>query len=54
MPGNIENHEKAMQAARRFARWHLGDISWADAIINAYNHPDDANRELDYEMSEGD
>ena len=39
MDGNIE-------AAREFARWHLGYSSWADDIIYAYEHPTEALTKL--------
>lgn len=31
--------EQRMRAARDFAAWHIGDPSWADAIIDAYKRP---------------
>lgn len=44
-----ERHEKGMQAARRFAGWHLGDKGWADLIIEAYTEPGRANEIMDSE-----
>jgi len=38
-------------AARRYARWHLGDSAWAGEILRAYQNPDAANRELDKEQA---
>ena len=37
-------------AARRYARWHLGDPHWADEIIRAYKNPAVVNDELDKEQ----
>lgn len=39
-----------MQAARRYAQWHLGYRSWADQILNAYNNPEETNAALDEEQ----
>lgn len=36
--------------ARRYARWHIGDPSWADAIISAYLNPDTAQAQLQQDM----
>lgn len=35
--------------ARRFARWHIGDASWAGGILRAYFTPDIVAEELDRE-----
>jgi hypothetical protein len=37
-------------AARRYARWHLGDSAWADYILRAYNNPAVTNAALDKEQ----
>lgn len=42
----------ALAAARRYARWHLGDYVWADQILNAYNNPVETNSILDDEMGD--
>lgn len=39
-----------MAAARRYARWHIGDPMWADHIIHAYNNPEATNALLDEEQ----
>lgn len=44
-----ERHGKGMQAARRFAGWHIGDGHWAELIIEAYTNPDLANEIMDSE-----
>jgi len=40
-----------LAAARRYARWHIGDGYWADAILSAYNNPGATNRQLDEEQA---
>jgi hypothetical protein len=35
-----------IEAAREFARWHLGYSAWADDIIYAYEHPTEALTKL--------
>lgn len=44
--------EKALNAARRFALWHIGEAAWADRIIEAFRHPDETNFALDAEMED--
>lgn len=41
--------ENSMEAAREWARHHLGDASWANDIIWAYEHPDEAMHLLNEE-----
>lgn len=41
---------RGMQAARRYARWHIGDGHWADLIIQAYLNPDETFAQLDAEQ----
>lgn len=50
----MASHEEALRVARRYAEWHLGDASWANLIVGAYNNSEAVNAELDLEMSEGD
>lgn len=38
---------EGLAAARRYARWHIGDRSWADLILNAYQNPEVTNTQLD-------
>ena len=45
-----ESSKEGIAAARRFARWHLGDPNWADQIIRAYTNPSEANAMLDEEQ----
>jgi len=40
-----------LAAARRVARWHLGDSSWAGEILRAYQNPEATNRQLDEEQA---
>ena len=39
-----------LAAARRYARWHLGDSSWASEILWAYANPEATNARLDEEQ----
>jgi uncharacterized protein (DUF427 family) len=41
--------EDSMKAARLWAEYHIGDASWADDIIWAFEHPADAMRLLNEE-----
>ena len=41
-----------LAAARRKARWELGDSSWADVILSAYFNPEQANEDLNAEMGD--
>jgi len=41
---------EGVAAARRYARWHLGDPHWADNILRAYQNPEVTNRNLDEEQ----
>lgn len=50
--GGTMDDEKAMNAARRFALWHIGEAAWADRIIEAFRHPDETNFALDAEMED--
>lgn len=38
--------EKGRDAARHYARWYIGDPSWADSILHAYFNPEDTIAEL--------
>ena len=49
----MSNDAEGLRVARRIARWHMGDASWADVIIAAYKNPSMHERELDAEISEG-
>lgn len=51
---NYLDNEEGIGAARRFAAWHIGDPSWAGAILEAYFNPERTNRYLDEDMSDGD
>jgi hypothetical protein len=42
----------ALIVARRVARWHIGDPSWADLIVNAYLNPDAAMAQLQADQKE--
>lgn len=42
----MTNNERGLRVARRYAQWHIGDSTWADAIIDAYLNPDRAEQEL--------
>lgn len=42
---------EGLAAARRYARWYIGDSTWADQIINAYNTPAETNATIDKEES---
>lgn len=46
--------QEGLDAARRFALWHIGDRQWANDIIAAYLNPRATHAALDAEMSEGD
>lgn len=48
----IKRHSEGMRVARSYAAWHLGDPSWADAIVDAYLHPERAKDLLDKEKKE--
>jgi hypothetical protein len=43
--------QAGLAAARRYARWHIGDSSWADEILYAYSNPKATNAVLDEEQS---
>ena len=43
---------EGISAARRYALWYLGDPSWANQIIDAYNNPDATNAMIDRERDE--
>lgn len=43
--------QQGLTAARRVARWYIGDSRWADTIVDAYLNPDRANKTLKEEMS---
>ena len=45
-----EADARGLQAARRYARWHIGDSNWADSIIGAYLNPDAAMEALDHDQ----
>ena len=47
----IELDPAGLAAARRVARWHLGDPFWADSILRAYRNPEATNRQLDEEQA---
>lgn len=40
-----------LAAARRYARWYIGDPSWADEILSAYSSPEATNAQLDEEQA---
>ena len=42
---------EGLAAARRYARWHLGDPAWASEILEAYMNPAEANARLDKEQA---
>lgn len=44
-----ETNPEGMQAARRYAAWHLGDAGWAGEIIYAFENPEWTNKQLDEE-----
>lgn len=41
--------QNSMKAAREWARYHIGDASWANDIIWAYEHPSEAMKLLNEE-----
>lgn len=43
--------DQRMGAARRLARWYLGDSQWADMILNAYRNPEESDRRLSEEQT---
>lgn len=43
----MEIDREGIEAARRYAGWHIGDRSWADLIIRAYLDPKTVEAELD-------
>ena len=43
---------QSLAAARRKARWELGDSSWANVILSAYFNPEQANEDLNAEMGD--
>lgn len=45
----LPDHAERLGAARRLARWELGDADRADAIIAAYCNPEPAHEYLDRE-----
>jgi hypothetical protein len=45
------DHAERIGAARRYARWVLGDEGHADALIEAYRDPDAAHDYLDREQA---
>lgn len=47
-----ELDQKGLQAARRYARWHIGDSAWASLILQAYFNPEQANDILDREQED--
>ena len=51
MTKHIELNEGGLEAARRYARWHIGDSHWADLILKAYFNPSETNAELDREQA---
>lgn len=40
------DNEEGMRAARAVSQWHIGDRSWADAILDAYFNPERAMKNL--------
>lgn len=42
---------KGLDAARRYATWHLGHPEWADNILEAYFNPDTTNHQIDKEQT---
>lgn len=47
----MELDPAGLAAARRYARWHIGDQDWDNEILEAYMNPEHANRALDEEQS---
>lgn len=47
-----EIDSRGIQAARRYARWYIGDGSWADLILEAYMNPDQTFARLDAEQDD--
>jgi hypothetical protein len=50
VPGTGHPNERGLNVARNVAGWHIGDKSWADMIVNAYLHPEEASEKLRQEM----
>lgn len=44
-------HAAGLAAARRLARWEIGDADWASRLIRAYLDPEGTNARLNEEMS---
>lgn len=38
----LNTTDDSMKAAREWARYHIGDASWANDIIWAFEHPEEA------------
>ena len=49
----MSDDTEGVRVARRVARWHIGDPSWADLIIGAYKDPVAYEQRLEDEISEG-
>lgn len=49
MPEPTESERLA--AARRLARWELGDPSWAEIILDAYRNPAETNARIDAQQA---
>lgn len=43
---NRRQKEEGLEAAREWAQWFLGDPSWANQIVYAYEHPVEARATL--------
>lgn len=44
--------QPGLRAARRYARWRLGDGDWADRILNAYFNPESIHEYINAEQGE--
>lgn len=45
----MELSEDGLRAARRYAEWNLGDPSWANSILWAYQNPEETIRMIEEE-----
>lgn len=45
-------HAAGLDAARKYAAWHIGDPSWADLIIGTYLNPAVALHKLQEEKED--
>lgn len=47
----LSEHERRMAVTRKLATWRLGDPSWADLLVGAYEDPSATERLLDEEKA---